>query len=245
MSIDMNKPDTGDTTTMTPVTAVPYQIPRVNLLPPEIEEARQFRTTKFVLGGAVLGVVGLLAGGYLWAALDANKAADELAAEQATNTELQTEKKKYSAVTEIRQEVDAARDARARAMATDVLWAQQLDQIVTEAPADIRFTALTMRFDGADGGSSTPDPLSDPAGVGTITVEAHAHPATHVKTAEWLEAIEKHPGFVDPYYASTELDGTDSVLMSKYVSTVRFTPDIYSGRHLPGGSEAAENGKVD
>ena len=241
MSIDMNKPDAGDATAVVaPVTqAAAYQVPKVNLLPPEIEEARKFRSTRLVLGGAVLGVVGLLAGGYLWATLDAANAADELAAEQATTQQLNGEKGKYARVPEVLAEVDAVRQARQASMTQDVLWAPQLDQIVTEMPADMTFKSLTMAFDTSD---SMTDPLQDPEAVGSIVIEAIG--TNHTTAAAWLEAAAKHPGYVNPYLSTSSYAEEGGQVKTVFTSNTRFTPEVYSGRYEPNGSKTAETGKV-
>lgn len=240
MSIDMNKPGAGDTTTVAPVTQAPYQIPRVNLLPPEIEAERSFRTTRIALGGAVLGVVGLLAGGYLWATLDANNAADDLAAEQATTQQLNDEKGKYARVPEVLSEVEAVRQARQASMTQDVLWAPQLDQIVTEMPADMSFKSMTIAFD-ADTTSVT-NPLQNPDGVGSIAVESLG--TNHTTAAAWLEAASKHPGYVNPFLSASTYTDEAGQVKTMFTTSTRFTPEIYSGRYEPNGSKTAETGKV-
>ena len=240
MSIDMNKQDAGDTTMVAPVIQDAYQIPRVNLLPPEIEAERNFRTTRVILGGAVLGVVGLLAGGYLWATLDANKAADELATEQATTQQLTTERGTYARVPEVLREVESVRQARQVVMNQDVLWAPQLDQVVTEMPGDMIFKSMSVAFDSGSGSSS--NPLQNPDGVGSIAVEALG--TNHTTAAAWLEAASQHPGFVDPMMNTSTYVDEAGLVKTQFSSTVRFTPEIYSGRYEPNGSKSAETGKV-
>lgn len=222
-------------------TATAYQLPRVNLLPPEVREAREFKRSQGLLAGALAGVVVLLGAGYGLSVWDANRAADDLAAEQVTTAQLNTEKGKYSRVTEVMNQAAAVSSARQSSMATDVLWAQQIDQIVTEMPADMSFAKLTMTFDTMVSPSS--DPLADPSSVGTITVDAIGK--NHTTAAAWLEAEKAHPGYVDAYLTGSIYADESGTAVTRYTTTMRFTPDIFSGRYQPGGSKNVQLGKGD
>ena len=241
MSVDMNQPAEGTTQQLAPVTAAPYQIPRVNLLPPEIGQAAAFKRTQLGSGLALGAVVLLLGAGFGLAVMDANRAADELATEQATTQQLTTEKGKYARVTEVHNEVEAVRGARQIAMTTDVLWSRQLDQIVTELPADMALKSLTVAFDADGGTAAATNPLNDPNTVGAISIEAYG--PNHITTAAWLEAAAKHPGFANPYYSSSTYTDENGLVRTLASSNVRFTPEIYSGRYEPGGSKTVEAGK--
>lgn len=243
MSIDMNKPDAGDTVTMAPVTHTAYQIPRVNLLPPEIAAERTFRTTQVVCGATVLGVVGLLAGGYLLSVLGADRAADALAAEQTVSQELTTEKGRYVRVTEVRNEVDAVRGARQVAMRQDILWAPQLDQIVTEMPPDMTFRSLTLAVDETENAADATNPLADPNAIGSFQFEAVG--TNHSTAAAWLESQATHPGFVDPYLTQSSYADDNGRVQTVFTSHLKFTPELYSGRFDPDGSQAVDAGKGD
>lgn len=219
-----------------------YRIPRVNLLPPEIREAREFKKTQGVLAGALVGVIALIGVGFGLSVWDLNRAENDLAAEQATTAQLNTEKAKYARVTEVKNEADAVNTARQTSMTQDVLWTQQVDQIVTEMPADMTFAKLTMTFDATGGSVDLNNPLANPSGVGTITVDALGK--NHTTAAAWLEAEAAHPGYVTPYLTSSEYTDENGNILTKYTTTMRFTPDVFSGRYQPGGSKSVQTGKA-
>lgn len=244
MSVDMNKPGEGAATQqLAPVAPLAYRMPRVNLLPPEIGQAQTLKRTQVFAGVGVIAVVGLLAGGYLLTALDAGRASDQLRAEQATSAQLNTEKAKYAEVTAVKNEVEAVKQARQTAMSADVLWASQVDQIVSEMPADMTFKSMTIAFydDGKIPDAET-NPLANPNAVGSIKVEAIG--TNHSTAAAWLEAGARHPGFVNPYLTTSAYGLDDTKVKTLYTSELRFTPELYSGRYEPGGSANPETGKV-
>ncbi|MFP5345621.1 MAG: hypothetical protein ACLGIA_01110, partial [Actinomycetes bacterium] len=69
---------------------VTYTLPRVNLLPPEIHEARKLRRTQLALTGCVAAVAAALGVGYVLATSSADAAQEQLLAEQAQTSVLQT-----------------------------------------------------------------------------------------------------------------------------------------------------------
>lgn len=244
MSIDMNKSGDATATAPVPLSQQTYVMPRVNLLPPEIGEAEAFKRTRLILAGAVVGVVALLGVGYGLASWDAARAADELAAEQATTQRLTTEKGKYAQVTEVKNKTDAVRKARTTAMATDVLWAQQVDQIVGEMPADMTFTSMSIAFDPASASASAAtNPLANPTVLGTISVEALGN--NHDTAVAWVEAEGQHKGFTDVHLSASTVADLNGQVKTSFSTTMRFTPQLLSGRYEANGTKTLETGKVD
>src|SRR5262249_2050684 len=118
-------------------------VPRVNLLPPEILEARGFVRTQRLLVAGVVAVV-LLAGAGTWGASTGVSAAQAtLDVAQTESNQLQAEKAKYVAVPQVNAQVDAAELARQQAMSMDVLWYSYLNQIALATTQDINLSSLT------------------------------------------------------------------------------------------------------
>src|SRR3954451_20788693 len=89
---------------------------RVNLLPPEIGEARRLKKTQAALAGGLALVVVAMGAVYLVQVQDKQRAEDELAASKAETVRLQAEQAKYSDVPKTITAIDAAVDARSAAM---------------------------------------------------------------------------------------------------------------------------------
>ena len=132
-----------------PATAVALPVPtgfrvaRVNLLPPEIEDARRLRRTQGMLAGGLFAVVALLGAGYAYEVHDRHGAERELADVQAQSRQLQAEQAKYADVPKTVAAIDAAELARETAMADDVEWARTLTDFSLSLPPRVRFTSLS------------------------------------------------------------------------------------------------------
>src|SRR4051794_18388497 len=100
---------------------------RVNLLPPEIGEARRLKRTQAALAGGLALVVIAMGGVYLTQVHDKQQAENELATSKAETVRLQAEQAKYADVPRTIAAIDAAVDARSTAMAQDVEWYRTLN----------------------------------------------------------------------------------------------------------------------
>ncbi len=178
-----------------PVKAEPIRvawaaIPRVNLLPVEIIEARQFRQTKITLACIVLGTLVVAAAGVFWAQMGVNAADEELATAESEIVRLQTEQTRYAAVPMVAAQLAAANAARTQAMGTDVLWYRYLNDVRDAQPTNVKLDSLTLTVTAASAGVSA-DVLSVP-GIGTITTAGTA--AEYSQVSAWLEALNKLNG---------------------------------------------------
>lgn len=225
----------GGTASLTEALGVAYRIPRVNLLPPEIFEARRFKRTQGALGACVV-VTLLVAGGvYYLSQQRADAAQEELTIAQARTTELQAEQAEYAEVPKVLAQVESAELARETAMSTDVLWYRYLNDLALSYPAEVwlgNLTATVAGPGGTTGAAAVPvagsDPLATP-GIGTVTFTGTA--LDHPDVASWLDVLAGTPGFADPYFSSSsrsEIDGTDVV---QFTSQVVVTADALSERY--------------
>ena len=209
---------------------VSYTLPRVNLLPPEIHEARKLRRTQLALGGCVAAVVAALGVGYVLAVSSAETAKEELAAEQARTSVLQAEQAKYAEVPRVLAQVDRAKAAQEKAMATDVLWYRYLNDLAASYPQEVWIDTLTATVAGStDSAAPTQgnNPLATP-GIGTVTFTGKA--LTHSDVASWLDVLDSTEGFADSAYSSsarTNIAGQDVV---EFTSDVVVTGDALSHR---------------
>jgi hypothetical protein len=158
-------------------------IPKVNLLPPEILQARRLAGLKRVLAGAVVAVVLLCIGATVWAQAGASAAQDELDAVHARGAQLRAEQEQYAAVPRLMNVIQAAGSARERAMSQDVLWYGFLSDLSVTTPKGITLSGLQVSLD-------KPTVISDPlvpSGLGTVTFTGTAKHVPDV--AAWLDAV--------------------------------------------------------
>jgi Tfp pilus assembly protein PilN len=163
-------------------------VPKVNLLPREIMQARRLAALKRVLGGAVAAVVLVCIGVTVWAQAGAAAKQDELDAVQAQGAALRAEQERYAAVPKLLNLIQAAGSARERAMSQDVLWYGFMSDLAVTTPTGITLNSLQVSLDKS---TVNPDPLV-PTGLGTVTFTGTAEQVPDV--AAWLDAVARIHG---------------------------------------------------
>jgi hypothetical protein len=158
-------------------------VPKVNLLPPEILQARRLVALKRLLAGAVAAIVLVCIGATVWAQLRASAAQDELDAVQARGATLRGEQARYAAVPKLLNLIQAADGARERAMSQDVLWYGFMSDLAVTTPEGITLSGLQVSLDKP---TVNTDPLV-PTGLGTVTFTGTAKHVPDV--AAWLDAV--------------------------------------------------------
>ena len=220
------------TTSVVPLTSE-YPLVRVDLMPPEVLADRRFRKAR---GGMVLAVVGTVAltGGVFWlAASDADRAAQELALEQARTTELNAEAAQYAAVPAILAQVDRAETALDTAMATDIEWYRYVSQMGTVTPDGVWFKTLTLTSTAPAGIAQVgSDPLAPVDSVGDVSTVGRA--LTYEDVAAWMDNLESITGYDHVLFTSADLetDATSEPFVEFLVSA-EVLPDAYSDRYVP------------
>jgi Tfp pilus assembly protein PilN len=203
-------------------------VPRVNLLPIEILEARRFTRTKIALGGVVLGAIAVAGAGVLWAQQGVNDANDQLATSESRVSTLQVEQTRYAAVPQVTAQLDAANAARKLAMSTDVLWYRYLNDIRGAQPTDVKLDSLALSLTAS---TKSTDPLSV-AGIGTVQTSGTAREYTQVSA--WLEALNKLNGTSSSSLSSaTEAsDPADPAKAVTFTVGAVLTSDAFSNRYV-------------
>jgi Tfp pilus assembly protein PilN len=203
-------------------------LPQVNLLPPEIEQARQFRRVQFGLGGAVLAA--LVAAGALFVAANAQvgEAQDHLDANKAQATQLQSNVDEYAEVPLVLGQVDAARAQLGQAMGQEVRWSYFLNDLSLKLPRHVWLDSMIVT-------SSAPTAVTTVdqyAAVGVATIAFEGHGYRHNDVAAWLNSLARQKGFTQPYFTDSTIDpvGTDEDAV-KFSSTVTVTDDALSNRY--------------
>ncbi|HEY6795549.1 MAG TPA: PilN domain-containing protein [Kineosporiaceae bacterium] len=162
-------------------------VPQVDLLPPEIVDARRFRAVQRRLAAVALVVAALCGLGVVWAQAGVARARSDLAIIQAEGGRLQAQQARYAGVPTTLAELDHVKAAREAALANDVAWYRFLADLAVNTPPGTELTQVTITMDG----KSSDAPLT-PAGLGTVTVQGTALKFTDV--AAWLEDTDQVHG---------------------------------------------------
>jgi Tfp pilus assembly protein PilN len=196
-------------TTQTTVVGTPV-LPRVNLLPPEIAEARQLKQYRFAAAGGVAATA-VLVGVFYWHAhggvATAQSSLDAATAKTAT---LKAQEASYQGVTLVRTQVDSAKATLGSALAPQVLWSRYLQDMSVSLPGNYWFTSMVMSTGNAPAPTATaagPNPLVDASSVGSVTLVGTA--ISHKDVADLLRQLAKEQGMSSmPVVASSVEDTT-------------------------------------
>ncbi len=216
------------------VVGAPLALPRVNLLPPEIEAARRFRRVQAGLGSGVLAAVGVVALLFVGASGSVADAQGEVDAAAAQQQVLTAESARYRDVTATYQRASQAQALLTTAMGQEVRYSRFLNDLALTVPDGVWVTSLGFTQAGAGGASGAAAAAPAAAGIGTVAVSGTAY--AHEDVAVWLESLAGQDGYVDPLLqSSTErLIGRRKVV--DWSTTVTLSPDALSGRYAKPGS---------
>jgi Tfp pilus assembly protein PilN len=183
------------TTTSTRV----VELPRVNLLPPEIFEKRQLQRTQAGLAVVVIAAVVGVGLVYVSGGSAVTDAKSRLAASQATQTNLQSQLNKLSYVTAEAAQAQEAQSMLTQATASTIPFSTYLADLSLLTPKNVWFTSITLT-NALPAGSLTAS-ANAPATVGAVTFAGQA--LAHNDVATWLDSAAKEVGFADPYFGSS------------------------------------------
>jgi Tfp pilus assembly protein PilN len=205
-------------------------LPRVNLLPPEIEEARRFRSVQVGLGAAVLASIVVAGALFVAANHQVGKAQDDLDATSAQTTQLQAKVADYAAVPLVYGQVDAARAQLDLAMGQEVRWSYFLNDLSLTIPRHVWIDSMTVSASSATGAAAPVAGQYAATGIGTVLFEGHAYGNNDV--AAWLESLAKQKGYTQPYFTDSTLAplGSNEKAVT-FQSQVVVTDDALSGRY--------------
>ena len=220
-------------TTSTTSTRV-FDLPRVNLLPPEIHERRQLQRVQVGLGLVVLGAVVGVGLVYVSGGSSVTDAKSRLQASEDTNSKLQGQVNKLSYVTQQQAQADEAAAMLTQATATKIPMSTYLADLSLLTPKNVWFTALNIATTVPVG--TLTSAAAAPASVGTVTFTGQA--LAHNDVATWLDNAAKEGGFANPYFTtSTEalvpgtgtVPGTVAKTWVNFGSSVTLTPAALCG----------------
>lgn len=250
MSLSLRKrPEEQDATEETgpapglPPVALPVVLPRVNLLPPEIQERRRFRDVQLGLAGAVVGCVGLIGVLYVGATGSVSDAQAELDVAAATGQQLTVEGAKYVQITTVQQRAEAARARLVTAMGQEIRFSQVLSELSTTLPPSVWLKNLTLTQTPSAGSApavpATPGAApaaasaTAPTSVGSVTFSGTGF--SHDDVAAWLDAMAATDDYADPYFSRSAESLLGNRKVVTFESTATLTSSALSGRYTRAG----------
>lgn len=211
-------------------------LPRVNLLPPEIEEARRFRRLQAGLGAGVLAAAGVVGALTLMANGSVQDAQADLDAATARGSQLEAQQADYAEVPQVYAQVEAAQAQLTQAMGKEVRWSYFLNDLSLRIPGKVWLTSMNVTQqvdDTAVVAAASPTAVGPGTylapGLGSVTFQGVG--SAHNDVAAWLDALAKQKGLSQPYFTSStkESIGTESVV--NFTSQATITDEALSKRY--------------
>jgi len=209
-------------------------LPRVNLLPPEIAEGAKFRTAQLVMGLSVVATVLVVGALYYLAAADESSAQDQLTSAQATGATLQSQVAKYSEVPVVYAERATAKAQLDQAMSQEIQYSYVLNDLSLTMPAGVWLTNITIA-QPVDLPGSVKGAWGNPAN-GTVTMVGNASNLAQV--AGWLQALATQRSYLDPFLTSTQTTTQTTTAQGQsaagytFTSSVALAPQALSNRYV-------------
>jgi Tfp pilus assembly protein PilN len=233
-------------TTQTTVVGTPV-LPRVNLLPPEIAEARQLKQYRFAAAGGVAATA-VLVGVFYWHAHGGVATAQSaLDASNAKTAALKTQLASYQSVTQVRTEVESAKATLETALAPQVLWSRYLQDMSVSLVGNYWFGTMVMTTGAAAptaGSTTTVSPLADTKTVGTLTLTgtavSHYDVATLLRSLGTEQGMSPSPVVLNSTEDQTALVGNHKLIKFSVSETVDST--LKSGATTASTSAATGTG---
>ncbi len=188
-------------TTLTPTRLA--QMPRVNLLPPEIAAAAKLKRLQVMLGAMLLAAMAAVLLIFLVASNQIGGAEDELATAQAQGNVLQSEVATYAEVPKVLAELNTAQANLVTASTPEIRWSFYLNDLSLTIPKTTRLASLIAVNDAAaaqlDGSVTTGEGVMSPLGqvsMGSMTFTGRS--TNFDAVASWLRSLAKQKGYLEP-----------------------------------------------
>jgi Tfp pilus assembly protein PilN len=211
-------------------------MPRVNLMPKEIEEAARFRRFQLAMGGAVVAAIAIVGALYVHAHSGVSNAQSQVDAAQAENTQLSTQLSSLSSVADVYAQVASKQAMLQQAMGGEVRWSYILTDLSLKVPDNVWLTNLQAQqtVTGLEN-AAAPAPVATgttPLAATTIaTVNWTGIAFSHNDVATWLDALAREKGFVNPYFTNSTENFIGPKKTVNMTGTVGLTADAKSGRY--------------
>jgi Tfp pilus assembly protein PilN len=210
-------------------------LPRVNLLPPEIEQERRFRRVQLGLGAGVLASIGVVAALFLAANGQVSEAGNELSDSKRETVRLESRTAEYSQVPLIYSQVEAAQAQLELAMGKEVRWSFFLNDLSLKTPNKVWLTEMTVtQTDNAQAAAVAASAAASgtylSAGLGTVQFKGNA--MSHNNVAAWLDSLAKQKGYAQPYFTDSTREEIGDVNVVRFDSKVSITEDALSKRYV-------------
>lgn len=213
------------------------ELPRVNLLPPEIEEAAKLAKTKKSLVAVIIAVLALLVLGFFWANSKVSSAQQGLDAAQAEGQTLAAQQAQYAQVPAVDAQLATAALNLQTAMAPEVRVSFIMNDLSLTIPSGVRLSSMTIGIGPNDpavlaattAATAAGQPAPDLAGSLSYSGVSRSYDAV----AAWLNSFNSQAAYTAPYLntATENAEGTTVDTTYNFTSSAELTGEAKSDRY--------------
>lgn len=178
-----------------------YVVPKINLLPPEIDERKAQQRAYVAMGATVVAALGAVGFLYMGQASRVGAAEQELADAKSQRTKLAAQKQKLAYVNDVYLEVDANEALLQAAIRDRVFWSRNLHDVGLQIPKNVWLSKMEITQEV--GGPPT-DMKADALPVynlGKVSFEGRAF--SHDDVASWLTQNAKIRGYANVWFTES------------------------------------------
>ncbi|MBX6371506.1 MAG: hypothetical protein IRZ02_04535 [Acidothermus sp.] len=209
-------------------------LPRVNLLPPELHERRRVRAAQ---AGTAIAVVLALAG-VIFARVQEGHSVDaakqQVANQEQRQAQLSQQLRSLNEVRTTAAQLAASEALLTRAMATEIQWSTYLSDLSVIVPNSVWLTQLSLQESLQPGSLTAPSAASGT--IGSISLQGYGK--TWPDLATLLDALGKEAqrGVVQPYFSTAQESFIGDVKVLQYQASTVLSPAALSDRCANPGS---------
>ncbi len=205
---------------------------RVNLLPPEFRERARIRRRTVMVSVAGVAVVAVIVFAYVLQGFTESRLSRELAAQNATNSQLQQRVNQFQRFETLRSQLQQREELLTAALADTVAWSGVLHDLSLVIPDRVWLTNLTGSLLGTTGTAAPVTPGAPGSTlVGNIQFQGSSLDSEDV--ALWLTRLEQVNGWVNAWLTQAGKAVIGSTTVFQFTSSV----DLTAKATNPGGQQ--------
>jgi Tfp pilus assembly protein PilN len=201
-------------------------LPRVDLLPPEIRVARRLRNVQTGMLAGVAAAVLVVGGLWLVADAEVQREQENLATAESRQVQVQKQVHSLAEVDRVYREVAARQALLSTAMGSEVQWSGYLNDLALRIPPGVWLSSIGVTPSAAPTGKAA---ASSAARVATISFSGSAR--SHNDVAVWLESLARQRGYVDAYFTTSSESSSGGTKTVTFSSSVSVTSEALSNRY--------------
>ncbi|HXJ67192.1 MAG TPA: PilN domain-containing protein [Actinomycetota bacterium] len=211
---------------------------QVNLLPREVQQRQRTRRRTAMIATLGAVVVGAIVAFWFLQGVRLHKLDDQVAAQEATNAQLQTQVTSLQKYADQKSAADQQKALLQSALVNTVEWSNVLDTVSKIEPNSMWLTSMSGNVNppaAAAVPGTTPAPATGgPVLIGTITFQGNSLDTDTIAT--WLTKLETVKGWVNSWFGSAQVASVGETPVWSFNSSVDLEQSAALGGSGGGGA---------